>query len=304
MFSATGGRLEQNGIVRERECMKRRVLIVDDEEAIVTGLTMLFEEESFESVGALDRSAAEEIMGSSFCPVVIADLCLKSVEEGLALIDHIRLTSPGSRVLVLTAFATPDVVADLRERGVELVFQKPTPGAEILDAVLELLDEIEREAAADELTLEELYLSARARLYSIPRRRFNLSHDSAEDVLQEAWLMFLEKRGIVRAPGPWLSGTVVNLARQHLDWRKRKRETPQEDSGLEEMSGAAHNTVASMSMRQALERIDERSRTLCMLIGLDGFSYGEVSAATGLPVGSIGPLYIRAKQKLREALSH
>ncbi|MDP9194099.1 MAG: sigma-70 family RNA polymerase sigma factor [Acidobacteriota bacterium] len=284
--------------------MKKRVLIVDDEEAIVTGLTMLFELEPFESVGALDRSAAEEIMGSSFCPVVIADLCLHSIEEGLALIDHIRVSSPGSRVLVLTAYATPAVVQDLLERGVEHVFQKPTPGAEILEAVLDLLAEIEREAAADDLTLEELYLSARSRLLSIPRRRFNLSPDSAEDVLQEAWLMFLEKRGIVRAPGPWLAGTVVNLARQHLDRRKRKRETPEEESGLAEMHGTSRGEVENMSVRQALGRIDERSRTLCELIGLDGFSYGEVSGAIGLPIGSIGPLYIRAKQKLREALSH
>lgn len=284
--------------------MKRRVLIVDDEEAIVSGLTMLFAQELFESAGALDRSAAEQMLGTSFYPVVIADLCLHSVEEGLALIDHIRESSPGSRVLVLTAYASPEIEKDLRERGVELVFRKPTTGADLLEAVLDLLGQIEREAAADDKTLEDLYLSARARLLGISRRRFNLSPDSAEDVLQEAWLMFLQKRGLVRAPGPWLSGTVVNLARQHLDRRKRKRETSEEDSGLAGMTTGSRGEVESLSIRQALGRIDERSRRLCELIGLDGFSYGEASAATGLPGGSIGPLYIRAKQKLREALSH
>lgn len=284
--------------------MNKRVLIVDDEEAIVSGLTMLFEEEPFESFGALDRSAAEEMLGTSFYPVVITDLCLHSVEEGLALIDHIRQSSPGSRILVLTAYATPDVVGDLGARGVEDVLDKETPYDEILGIVLGLLAEIEHEASADNQTLEELYLSVRARLLSIPRRRFNLSPDSAEDVLQEAWLMFLEKRGFVRAPGPWLSGTVVNLARQHLDRRKRKRETSGEESGLAEMAAGARADVERLSVRQALERLDHRSRRLCVLIGLDGFSYGEVSAATGLPLGSVGPLYMRAKQKLREALSH
>lgn len=284
--------------------MNRRVLIVDDEETIVTGLTMLFEQERFESVAALDRSSAEKVIGAAFYPVVIADLCLRSIEEGLALIDHIREASPASRVLVLTAYASPEIVKDLAERGVDLVFRKPTSGADLLEAVLGLLAEIELEAAADDKTLEELYLSARARLLSIPRRRFNLSADSAEDVLQEAWLMFLEKRGIVRAPGPWLSGTVVNLSRQLLDRRKRKRETSEEDSGLAEMTSGLRGEVESLSIRQALGRIDERSRRLCVLIGLDGFSYDEVSAATGMPVGSIGPLYIRAKQKLREAVTH
>jgi DNA-directed RNA polymerase specialized sigma24 family protein len=42
---------------------------------------------------------------------------------------------------------------------------------------------------------------------------------------------------------------------------------------------------------------------LCELIGLEQCSYEEVSAAAGLPLGSIGPLYIRAKNKLRAAVA-
>jgi RNA polymerase sigma factor (sigma-70 family) len=285
--------------------MNKRVLIVDDEETIVAGLTMLFDLEQFESAGAFDRLAAEELLSGSYYPVVVSDLCLHSIEEGLALIDHVRQSSPGTRVVVLTAFATPAIEAELRERGVEHVLQKPATSDEILGAVLELLEEIEREAAAETLTMEELYLTARARLYSIARRRFNLSHDGAEDVLQQAWLMFLEKRGIVRAPGPWLAGTVVNLARQHLDRYKRKRETSGDDCGYEEtMTTPSGDVEGVLAMRQALHRLDPKSRALCELIGLEGLSYAEVSEAIGMPVGSIGPLYMRAKDKLRQALSH
>lgn len=285
--------------------MKRRVLIVDDEETIVAGLTMLFELEQFESAGAFDRSGAEELVNGSFYPIVISDLCLNSIEEGLALIDHVRQSSPGTRVIVLTAFATPSIVADLHERGVEYVLQKPAASTEIINAVLELLAEIEREAAAETLSLEELYLTARAKLYSISRRRFNLTHDGAEDVLQQAWLMYLEKRGMVRAPGPWLAGTVVNLARQHLDRYKRKRETSGDESALQETQVTSAGDLEDVvSMRQALERLDERSRSLCVMIGIEGLSYAEVSEAIGMPVGSVGPLYMRAKDKLRDALSH
>jgi two-component system response regulator RegA len=285
--------------------MDRRVLIVDDEITIVTGLTMMFDLEHLESAGAHDRLTAEAMIDKVFYPVVIADLCLHTVEDGLALIDQIRAVSPASRVLVLTGYASAAVERDLYRRGVERVMRKPTPAADILAAVLALLAEIEQAAAAGELTLEELYLTARKRLYAISRRRFNLSHDSAEDVLQQAWLMFLEKRAEVRLPGPWLAGAVVNLSRQHLDRSTRRRETPEDESGLAEVvSGRNGDMESILSIQQALGRLDQRSRTLCMLIGLDGLSYTEVSAATGLAVGSIGPLYIRAKKKLREALSH
>jgi RNA polymerase sigma factor (sigma-70 family) len=285
--------------------MQKRVLIVDDEAVIVAGLAGLFELEELESAGAFDRATAEAMIEAAYYPVVIADLCLHSVEEGLALIDHIRQSSPTSRVMVLTAFASEATTADLHRRGVVAVLRKPTAGADIIAAVLALLAEMESEAAADDdRTLEELYVGARKRLFGISRRRFNLSPDAAEDVLQEAWLMFLERRGIVRTPGPWLSGTVANLARQHLDRNRRKRESPEETSGLAGMAMAQHDAEDILAVRQVLGRLDDRSRMLCQSIGLEGRSYEEVSAATGLPAGSIGPMYMRAKQKMREALSH
>jgi len=38
-------------------------------------------------------------------------------------------------------------------------------------------------------------------------------------------------------------------------------------------------------------------------IAIKGYAYDEVSAITGLPIGSIGPMYIRAKSKMRMAMA-
>jgi len=53
-----------------------------------------------------------------------------------------------------------------------------------------------------------------------------------------------------------------------------------------------------------MSRLDDRSRSLCTLIGLEQLSYAEVSERLAIPVGSIGPLYIRAKEKLKQQLSN
>jgi RNA polymerase sigma factor (sigma-70 family) len=286
--------------------MARRVLVVDDETAIVEGLTTLFGFEEIETAGAGNRLAAEAILAEQFFPLVVADLCLHTQEEGIALIEHLRSTSPTSRIVVLSGYVTPAVEAQLLELGVSLVLTKPSTSDVILDAVNALLTEIEREAGSQEsLNLEELYMTVRRRLYDIPRRRFNLSHDRAEDVLHEAWLLFLQKRNLVRSAMPWLAGTVVNLSKQQLDRRTRKREVDEETSNLSELpDGRLGVSEDVLALRQALGQVDERTRTLCAMIGIDGLSYDEVSAATGLPLGSIGPLYIRAKKKLRAALEH
>jgi len=284
---------------------EKRVLVVDDEIAITEGLIALFECEHLESAAASDSQSAEAILDGGFFPVVLADLCLHTEAEGLALIDHVLRTSPRSRIIVISAYATPAIEERLLQRGVSLVLQKPSTGAAIMEAIYALLAEIELEAPEGEpVDLETLYLTVRRRLYDIPRRRFNLSHDRAEDVLHEAWLLFLQKRNYVRSVRPWLAGVVANLSRQQIDQVKRRRETPPDLLFEGIADPKVMHDAERLSLEQALDRIDARARVLCQMIAIEGLSYVEVSEATGLPVGSIGPTYLRAKRKLRELLSH
>ena len=66
--------------------------------------------------------------------------------------------------------------------------------------------------------------------------------------------------------------------------------------------GHAGSPEAGIAVRQAMAGLDTNSRTLCALIAIEGYAYEEVSSRTGLPLGSIGPMYMRAKKKLRFAL--
>lgn len=283
--------------------MQKRVLVVDDEAAIVAGVTTMLEFEDIEATGAWDCDGAVALLADVFFPVILADLRLHTEEEGLRLLDAIRERSPRSRVIVMSGYATPAVEDMLLSRGVVMVLHKPAASIAIVDAINALLDEIEREAGEGEVDVEQLYHTIRHKLYAIPRKRFGLSHQSAEDVVQEAWLLFLRKRGLIREAGPWLAGTVANLARQQIDTRTRKRETFDEAMLLALPDRSCGSIADVIAVREALARAEERARMLCTRIGLDGLSYDEVSAESGIPVGSVGPLYIRAKKKMRDILA-
>jgi RNA polymerase sigma factor (sigma-70 family) len=156
-----------------------------------------------------------------------------------------------------------------------------------------------------EINVEELYLTLHHKLHAIPQKRFGLSLQTAEDVVNDAWLLFLHKRGFIREAGPWLAGTVTNLSRQQIGKRIRKREATDSEALLAaEADHRGGNITDAIAIREALDRMDDRGRTLCSLIAIDGFSYEEVSAATGIPIGSVGPLYIRAKKKIRQILAN
>jgi len=281
--------------------MGRLVLVVDDEEAIVSGLMCLLEDEAIKSAGAFDRLSAEALMETTFYAVVVADLRLHTVEEGLELLDGIRRISPRSRVVTLTGYSTPEMVSEVLRRGSTMVIHKPAVGEEIIAAVADLLAEVEKLADAQAtLDLEQLHLGLRRLLHSIPRKRYGLSAEEAEEVVQQAWLLFLEKRNLIRLAKPWLIGTVANLCKRQIGVTVRRRETFDSDDTLASLPDKrAISPDTAIALRQALSALDDQSRKLCVLIAVEGLAYDEVSKRLGLPLGSIGPMYLRAKSKMR-----
>jgi RNA polymerase sigma factor (sigma-70 family) len=274
-----------------------RVLVVDDEPAIVAGIQAILELHGIEAEGAWDCDSAEERITGEFFPVILADLRMRTDDCGMRLIDAARRLSPRSAVATMTAYANAATEARLLERGASFVLAKPFQEDVLIGAVREMLLAVEAAAAAHAADDDALYNATIGTLHAISRGRFGFVREDAEDLVQEAWLLFLEKRRDVQTPKAWLSGTVANLCRQEIERRYRDRERSAEMPEI----AVSRNEDDILSVRAALARIDERSRALCTMIGLEQRSYDEASADAGIPLGSVGPLYMRAKDKLRKA---
>lgn len=272
-----------------------KILVVDDEPAIVAGIAMMLEDAKMEMVAAQDVATAEAHIANEFFAVVLADLRLRSEEDGLRLLDAVRRLSPKSRIASMTGYADAATEQRLRERGASVILRKPFLSDELTNVLRELLGAVEvaEESCASD---DELYEATVGTLHAICRRRFGFDAEDARDLVQETWLLYLEKRSAIRSPRAWLSGAAANLCRQRIDRYQRERARAAEitDFGTE----PAHDAV--LSVQQALAQLDDRSRVLCTMIGLEQRSYDEVSAALAIPHGSVGPLYMRAKSRFRK----
>jgi RNA polymerase sigma factor (sigma-70 family) len=276
--------------------MKDTVLIIDDEELVALGLQSMLDIEDIDAVIALDAEAAENLIVEQFFPIILADLRLRSADDGLKLIEKIRRISPRSRVAAMTGYPSPDIARRAGEAGAEALLAKPFETDELLTIIRRLLEVIS-EPAAD----ATVYTATAPRLRRLVSRRFGLSGEDCDDVLQESWCLLLEKRDDVREAAPWLAGTISNLARQTIYRRVRDRGGDMKPSP--EWTCECDEAL-SISVRNALGRLDERSRQLCELIAMEGLSYAEVGERLAMPVGSVGPLYMRAKERMRNELSN
>ena len=273
------------------------VLLVDDDAVILSGLQQLLEMEEIETATAMDAASADELIARQFYPVILADLRLRTEHDGLELIGRIRRLSPRSKVAAMTGYVTPDIEALVKDAGATALLRKPFDDEVFITTIRTLLYELP-DGRNDH---EAIYRATTPRLRAMISRRYRLSRDESEDVLQQAWCALLEKQHEVRDVGAWLAGTVINLSRQTI--QRNMRRVYLEDPSAEEAFHVSDHT-APIAVRSALACLDERSRQLCVLIGLEQMSYAEVSEQLSIPLGSIGPLYMRAKERLKRQLAN
>lgn len=117
------------------------VLVVDDEPLIRWSVSESLSDMGFDVEAASDAASALKIVTTSVLPiaVVLLDLRLPDMRD-LSLLGTIRQLLPHAHLILMTAFATPDIVADAEAIGAD-VLVKPFE----LDALNRLVREDRRD---------------------------------------------------------------------------------------------------------------------------------------------------------------
>jgi RNA polymerase sigma factor (sigma-70 family) len=130
-----------------------------------------------------------------------------------------------------------------------------------------------------------------------------------EDLVQETWLRLWLHLDRLRQPAAlpaWLCKTVRNLCHSRARRLGRARQLPLEPEQTgdpappDTVDPCVDHVVASNEadmLHRALARLSDRDRQLAHFV-MDQCSYGEISAALGMPMGSIGPTRERMLRRL------
>lgn len=115
------------------------VLIVDDEESLLTSLSIVFQESGFEVSTARSVPGAIARLQSKVPDAVIVDKNLPDFSGG-DLVRHIRETYGDVPILLITAFATASNAKEMLNLGVDEYLEKPFPNVySVVGAVREMI---------------------------------------------------------------------------------------------------------------------------------------------------------------------
>lgn len=160
-------------------------------------------------------------------------------------------------------------------------------------------------------TFEQAVLPHLDAAYNLARWLTRNSQD-AEDVVQEAYLRALRyfpgfRGGDGRA---WLLIIVRNTCFTWLHANRPLKDATEFDENFAPPDSRAPNpeelalhTNTSTLVRKALEKLPRNFREVLVLRELEGLSYREIAAITGVPAGTVMSSLSRARARLRQALA-
>lgn len=129
--------------------------------------------------------------------------------------------------------------------------------------------------------------------------------ETAEDLVQEAFIKLHSHWDEVIHPRAWLFRCVRNLALSHIRDHKREipieneREFPSYDPDPGQVLGKAE-TIGTLN--RLVAELDEDERTLISLKYQQGLKYDQISQSTGLSVSNVGYKLHHALKKLADSL--
>jgi len=118
----------------------KKVLIVDDEEILtwIMSKTLAKDRKRYEVLVANDCSKALQIMDEVPIDLVITDIRMPGM-SGLDMIEEVRQRHPDTKVIVMTAYGSPEIQKEAINRGCLYYLEKPFKIEELRSLILDAI---------------------------------------------------------------------------------------------------------------------------------------------------------------------
>lgn len=122
------------------------ILVVDNEESICDFLSILLEKEGYEVITANNGQTAGRYIRENDFDLVLTDIRMPN-SSGIKVLETVKETSPGTPVIMMTAFASAETAVEAMKKGAYDYVSKPF---KIEDLKLILKNAIEKKKLHDE----------------------------------------------------------------------------------------------------------------------------------------------------------
>ena len=168
------------------------ILIIDDDIAVRTALSLLLKKEGFDVITAATPTEALDILRQQDISLALLDMNFSnntSGEDGLKMLEIIKTKHPSVSVILITGWATIDLAVKGMKMGASDFIHKPWQNAHLLQSVKTILN-----LAAQPSKMESAHRNSLVRSRGALDKQYDFSYIIGQDV---AFLQILETIGRV-----------------------------------------------------------------------------------------------------------
>ena len=119
--------------------VQKKVLVVDDSEAIRESLCVILEQHGFTATCAGDVSEALKLISSQIYDVLLSDLHMPGAGDGLTVVSAMRHSNPDAVTLLLSSFPEMSAAANAILMQADEILVKPMRVPDLIEAIKERL---------------------------------------------------------------------------------------------------------------------------------------------------------------------
>ena len=116
----------------------QRVLVVDDETAVLTTYRLILEQQGYSVTASLSSKEAKEAIGKNTFDLILCDYSLEQQHTGFEVIAAARERNPQVPSILLTGYATVETAEEARKKQIGVLF-KPIDIKEFLATISQML---------------------------------------------------------------------------------------------------------------------------------------------------------------------
>jgi DNA-binding NtrC family response regulator len=160
-LKTVSGRLKELFWGRDQTAIDRveekpgNLLVVDDEESICFSMSEYFSQHGFKVDTAREKEEAEGLIKETEYKVIIQDLRLgvERRSEGIDIIKLVHERNPETRIVVLTAYGSPEAEEEARNAGADAFLRKPKPLSQVAQVVQGLIESPRTRVAVKQVSM-------------------------------------------------------------------------------------------------------------------------------------------------------
>lgn len=108
------------------------ILVADDDPGMRSTLSEILRDHGYEVLTAANGAQAVEVCRSLSVNVALLDIVMP-IMNGVEALERIRQESPDTRVVVMTAYAIPQLILEAQKKGADGFLSKPFRPDELLE---------------------------------------------------------------------------------------------------------------------------------------------------------------------------